>query len=187
MEGRYRSQYRTASTRLTDWDYGAAGYYFVTICGQDQRSMFGAIQGETLIETPIGRIAHECWKDIPEHFPNACLDEFVIMPNHVHGIVILRDRASVETLHATSLQPSHPETKSQTMSRISPKAGSLSTIIRSYKSAVTRQVRLAGYTDFAWQRNYYEHIIRDTESLHKIREYIQNNPLRWTLDEYFRS
>ena len=123
----------------------------------------------------VGEIAAQYWREIPEHHADVELDEFVVMPNHVHGIVMMRK--PVETPHATSLQ-GDPK-----MSEISPKVESLSTIIRSYKSAVTRFTGLNGLNGFAWQSRFYDHIIRDEKSFNIIRQYIFDNPLKWELDK----
>jgi putative transposase len=104
------------------------------------------------------------------------LDEFVIMPHHVHGIiVIVAPAVVVETLHATSL-------RDLKMSAIAPKAGSLGAIARSYKSAVSHWAGLNGKTSFEWQPRYYDHIIRDEKSFNQIRQYISNNPSQWESD-----
>ena len=180
---KYRGKYRIDSNRLKEWDYSSAGLYYVTICAKDKRPYFGLIlEGEVQL-SDIGEIAFNCWMEIPEHFSNVEIDEFVVMSNHVHGIVVIEEprwkSEVVETLHATSLR-----TNDQSMSKISPKPHTLSTIIRSYKSAVTRQVRLMGEHDFAWQSRFYDHIIRNDEDLGRIRKYIQDNPIKWELDEY---
>ena len=131
--------------------------------------------------------------EIPGHFPFVSLDEFVIMPNHVHGILIINhsdnatglDNESVETLHATSLrrrrQQQSSYRKNETMAYISQKPGSLPTIIRSFKSAVTKSSRLIN-PDFAWQTRFHDHIIRNEKSLNSIRQYIMQNQLNWQKD-----
>lgn len=125
----------------------------------------------------IGQIGDEFWREIPQHFPNVQLDEFVVMPNHVHGIICITNK-SVETRHGASLQ-----NNSEFGSLI---PGSLPSIINHYKSAVTRWARKHQYLDFAWQPRFHDHIIRDDESLDKIRLYIQQNPANWDDDELFQ-
>ena len=127
-----------------------------------------------MVLSPVGETAAHCWREIPRHHAGIKLDEFMIMPDHMHGIIIICN--SVEMLHATSLR------KETLMSEISPKAGSLGVIIRSYKSAVTRLTGLAGFREFAWQARYYDHIVRDEQSLCNIRQYIIDNPARWEFD-----
>ena len=135
------------------------------------------------------------------HAKNVDLDAFVVMPNHIHGILILNgennnikkiNNYSVETLHATSLRNNimSPDNttplQNETMSKISPKPGSVSTIVRSYKSAVTKHANRLGYT-FAWQSRFHDHIIRNHRSFQQIREYIINNPVQWNKDKLFNN
>jgi putative transposase len=171
----FKNKYRIESARLKGWDYRNAGYYFVTICTKNREHYFGQITDGEMHRSAVCEIAAQCWREIPDHHVGVDLDEFAIMPNHVHGIVVIRE--NVETFHGTSLQ-GKPK-----MSEISPKAGSLSVIIRSYKSAVTRLAGLNGFKEFAWQPRFYDHIIRDEPSLNKIRQYIFDNPAKWELDK----
>jgi REP element-mobilizing transposase RayT len=135
--------------------------------------------------SPLGEIACQYWTEIPIHTPGVEIDAFSIMPNHTHGIVNIPERP-VETLPATSVETQHAASlPSSPMSAISPKAGSLSTIVRSYKSAVTRWAGLNGYDSFAWQSRFHDHIIRDEPELNRIRRYIHDNPLKWTLDDLY--
>jgi REP element-mobilizing transposase RayT len=171
--GLYKNRYRIESTRLKNWDYSSFGYYFVTICTRNRECLFGNIVDGEIVLSEIGKIAKQYWLGIPNHFQNAKLDEFVIMPNHIHGIVIIDN---VETPHGVSLQ--------QRQNKFSkPIPGSLSMVINQYKSTVTRWCRKNGYNDFAWQSRFYDHIIRNENSLRKIREYINNNPMKWDIDE----
>jgi len=165
---RFAGKYRIESTRLKDWDYSSPGYYFVTICTRKFDPIFGDVTQGRVELSEVGKIAKKFWIEIPSHFPNVGLDEFVIMPNHVHGIVLIKSQ-HVETQHAASLQK--------------PKPGSLSTIIRSYKSALTRWSRRNGHPTFVWQPRFYDHIIRTDKSLHEIREYMRDNPIKWNLDQ----
>jgi REP element-mobilizing transposase RayT len=172
----FKNKYRSESIRLKGWDYRNAGYYFITICTHQREHYFGRVVAHEMGLSPLGEIAAQFWCEIPSHHAGIDLDEWIIMPNHVHGIVVIREHA-VETLHATSLPHENAE-----MSAISPKAGSLSVVIRSYKSAVTRWAGLNGYQNFAWQPRFYDHIIRDETSLHNIRAYISGNPVKWETD-----
>ena len=156
-----------------------------TICIQDHRSLFGDIVSDQVRLTPLGDISRKFWQSIPDHFPNSSLDEYIIMPNHIHGIVIIHPTA-VETQHAASLQDSTfaslqdsnppPRQSSQ------PALQSLSALIRSYKSAVKKWANENGYSYFTWQSRFYDHIIRNEKSLQKIRQYIKDNPTQWALD-----
>ena len=171
----YKGKYRIESTRLEDWDYSSSGYYFVTICTNNMECVLSRITDGKVVLTGIGNIAKRLWLEIPEHFKNVELDEFIIMPNHMHGIVIINN---VETCHGVSLQ------KNSNVNKFSkPISGSLAMIINQYKSSVARICRKNGYNKFAWQPRFYDHIIRNEKLLQKIREYIHNNPLKWDVDE----
>ncbi|WP_337869707.1 transposase [Meiothermus sp.] len=169
-------QHHRRSIRLKGYDYTQAGAYFITICTHDRECLFGEVVDGKMRLNTAGTIIRQCWLDIPHHFPAAKLDEFVIMPNHVHGILVLAEW-HVGARHAVPLQP-------QIERFGKPRAHSISTIVRSFKSAATKRVNeYRGIPGMPlWQRNYYEHTIRDMESLNRIREYIVNNPLQWLLD-----
>ena len=159
------------SIRLKEYDYSQPGEYFVTICTNEHDYKFGEIVNEEMRLDEMGKIVKGCWEEIPIHFSNVELDEYVVMPNHVHGIIILNERVGVEYI-----QPLQ-----KTFQHVIPK--SLGSIVRSFKAAVIRQFRKNGYPDFLWQRNYFEHIIRNDKELNNIRDYIVNNPLKWSIDE----
>lgn len=169
----FKNKYRIASARLRGWDYSNAGYYFVTICTRNREHHFGQIRDGEMHLSAVGEIVACYWREIPKHHANVELDEFMIMPNHVHGIVVICEK-KVDTLRATHLPG---------MSEISPKTGSLSVVIRSYKSAVSRWAGLNGYPDFAWQERFYDHVVRNKESLNRIRHYILGNPAKWMADK----
>jgi putative transposase len=130
-------------------------------------------------------------RDIQTFFPGF-IDEFIIMPNHVHGIIVINApdirEGTVETQHAASLQhneQNHPP--KQTRQKLLPKPGSISAIVRSYKSAVTRWAGKNGYPEFRWQARFYDRIIRDEQSLSILRAYIIENPRKWDMDDYYSS
>jgi len=160
--------------RLKGYDYCQAGEYFVTICSRAREHLFGEIVDGNMILNVIGTTANECWTEIPSHFPNVEIDAFVVMPNHVHGIIRIMDDPGRD------VQLNIPTDKYH--SKISPKAGSLAVIVRTYKAAVTTICRKHGIDGFGWQSGFYEHVIRNDRSLARIREYIANNPLHWTVD-----
>lgn len=179
------------SLRLPGYDYRSNGAYFVMICTHERRLLFQ--------QERYRRVAESCWEAIPDHFPHATLDGFVVMPNHVHGILFLSgDDAPpvgaqhaapgvppVEAHHAPSVGAQHaaPERPRSTHShRTEP--GSLGAIVRSYKAAATREIhRMPGSQQApVWQRNYYEHAIRNKAALNRIRQYIIDNPARWVYD-----
>ena len=154
--------------RLADYDYANAGAYFVTICTHQKQSVFGQIESGAMELNQCGQVAERIWRDIPIHFPSVDLDEWVVMPNHIHGILFIDDG------RARHASPLHHRPK-------------LGTVICAYKSAAARLINQTRGTPRVslWQRNYYEHVIRNELSLAEIREYIVNNPLKWELDEYF--
>ena len=157
------------SIRLPEYDYAQAGAYFVTTCVQERKCLLGEIADGKMQLSDIGRVVEECWSAIPEHFGHVRLDVFVVMPNHIHGI-----------LSITGVGARHASPKIT-----GPKQRSLGAIVGSFKSAVTKRVNtLRGAQGRSiWQRNYYEHVIRDDDDLGVLREYIVNNPLRWELDQ----
>ena len=186
----FRNKFRNESFRLNTHDYASDGTYFITICTHMGLSYFGNISNGKMILSESGRIAFKLWYALPEHFSFVSLDEFVVMPNHVHGIIIIQSPTAVGTLHATSLQqqPTPPvwnlhttsrrSIQNEFMSTISPKPGSLPTVIRSYKSAVSKNIHLSD-PDFSWQPRYYDHLIHSARELDRIRDYIINNPIKW--------
>ena len=187
----FRNHYRVETTRLREWDYAAAGWYFVTICTWKMTCFFGEVERGEMGLSAIGEIADAYWKEIPHHFVNACLDIHVIMPNHVHGIIgIITDPDRNDSLDSRPCRDvarnvSTDALKNTTMSEISPKAGSLGVMMRSYKAAVTRWSRNNGHDDFGWQARFYDHIIRSERAFEAIRTYIINNPLKWELDRNY--
>ena len=187
-EERYKDLYRVKSARLLGWDYRNEGGYFVTICTKNMECFFGDVVNGKVILSEIGLLAHKFWNNIPVHFPFVILDAFIIMPNHIHGILILDSTVETfhepaETLHATSLPEDNSKQINKKMSQISPVYGSLSTIIRSYKSAVTKESRLIN-SDFNWLPRFYDRIIRNTKEYNNIKNYIFENPDRWMLKKH---
>ena len=175
------SRYHRRSIRLKGYDYTRPGAYFITICTHERAHLFGAVVEGEMQLNDAGRIAEQCWRNIPVHFPHVQLDAFVIMPNHVHGVlwIVAHDGARVGATHASPLRnaPIPPR---------GPVPQSIGAIIGQFKSAVTRQINALRNAPGApvWQRNYYEHIIRNEQALNAIRRYIVENPLRWPLDRY---
>ncbi|WP_157813338.1 transposase [Flavobacterium sp. 5] len=280
MNEKFQNKYRIPSTRLKNWDYGQNGAYFITICTGNKEHFFGEIvstNGENEIQlNEIGKLANDFWVKIPEHFPFVELGNFVVMPNHIHGILIINKtniekplRPIVETLHcnvsthdektslnyANSLRLDEVETLhcnvsmhdgetslndgntlrldevetlhcnvsmhdretleldgvevlgldgvevlglddvetlqcnvstlgNEQMAKISPKPGSISTILRSYKSVVTKHARYI-HADFLWQERFHDHIIQNSESFERIQNYIENNITNWKEDKFY--
>jgi len=159
------------TVRLPHYDYRRAGGYFVTICSHQRACIFGDIHEGNVSLSPIGRIVEWAWQNLPEHHPQVVLDEFIIMPNHVHGILLFSD----------SKEDTAGCVPTQRFGSVAP--ASLSAVMRSFKSAVTKQTHATlRHADTIWQPRFYEHVIRNDEDLYNIRKYIQENPLKWELD-----
>ena len=161
------------SIRLQDFDYSQNGYYFITICTKNRECFLGEITNEKIKLSTIGEIVYKYWIEIPQHFGNTLSDEFVIMPNHVHGIVVIENN---NVMHDVRACHGMPQRFGTSISK------SLPMIVNHFKSAVKRWCNNNGFEYFQWQRNYYEHIIRNESELNRIREYIKNNPIQWEFD-----
>jgi putative transposase len=202
--GKYKNKYRSESTRAPWWDYGKNGYYFVTICTNNRICYFGNVENGKMILSDIGTIAQNCWMEIPKHFPFVILGEFVIMPDHVHGIVIINKiddgcndhggggthiMTHVGTHHggmhhvgtqdfASLHDASHHDDHHPPLNRFGPQTKNLASIIRGFKIGVTKNARLID-PGFIWQPRFYDRIIRNEKSLYAISRYIRNNPSKW--------
>jgi len=148
----------------------------VTICTHQRECLLGEIMDGNVELSKIGKIAQECWFEIPKHFGDVQLDEFVVMPNHVYGIIIINQRISVGTDYNLSLR------RQNRFRNVIVK--SLSYIVAGFKSGVTRKINRSRNIShpLAWQSRFYDHIIRNEAELNRIREYIITNPLKWELD-----
>lgn len=149
------------SPRLQGYDYSTEGAYFVTICTHQRRHLFGEISNHIMRLTSAGDTATVCWQAIPQHYPDVALDAFVVMPNHMHGILFLSGSSG----------------EFRTI---------LGRVINAYKGAVTARLRSHVSSDVViWQGRYHDHIIRDDASLNRIRDYVTDNPLRWSEDTFY--
>jgi REP element-mobilizing transposase RayT len=235
---KYQNKYRIASTRAAWWNYGWNGAYFITICTRNREHIFGEIRNGEIILSNLGVIANVLWHEIPMHAPNVDLGDFIVMPNHIHGIVILNKPESkqlnnslgfdslknkensinaetgivnaetgiinaetgiinaetgiinaetgiinaetgiinAETGHALSLPG---DNRFQNIGK-----NTISSIIGSYKSAVTKHANRLGIEN-GWQTRFHDHIIRNDNEYQKISDYIVNNPNLWNEDRYF--
>ncbi|MCF8303726.1 MAG: transposase [Bacteroidales bacterium] len=180
--------------RLQGYDYSSKGLYFITICTKDREHYFGKIDNQKFEYSAIGGIAYTYWHEIPEHFTNLRLGEFIIMPNHIHGIIEI-----VSPPHGVDLQSSS-ELLAGTRHGVSPQLpkstkninefgktipGSISTIIGQYKSSVTRWCNDNDF-NFAWQSRFHDHIIRNEPEYNRIEQYIANNVANWREDKFFK-
>lgn len=202
---KFNQKYRIESARAPWWDYGRAGAYFITICTKNREHYFGEINDGKMILSPTGVIADLLWHEIPYHSQNVELDEFVVMPNHIHGILILNGNGlennnnvdintnvnndiNVETGHALSLRGEtnpdlihnpnyHPRFRN-------PGKNTVSSIIGGYKSAVTKHANRLELPN-GWQSRFYDHIIRDDVEYQQVKNYISNNVSNWKIDKFY--
>ena len=182
-----RSRNRRQSARLKGFDYGQPGAYFVTIVTQDRFCMFGNIVEEKMLPNAAGVMIQMVWESLSQRYVHIALDAFVLMPNHVHGIIVIDRPVGVPLVGTQNgTGSSTPDAGLRATTRVAPTIGD---IVGAYKSITTveytRGVRSREWRPFRrrlWQRNYYEHVIRDDDELNRAREYITNNPLKWELD-----
>ena len=165
--------HQRSSVRLRGYDYSQPGAYFVTICTQGRMCLLGDISGGEVQVTAVGGIVKHSWYDLPSHYRNIELDEFVVMPNHVHGIVIITDHVASTVGAGFKPAPTPPQRRH-----------ALPEIVRGFKTFSSRRINLMRSTPGHqfWQRNYYEHIIRSENELDQVRRYIQENPAKWADD-----
>jgi len=210
MDNKYQNKYRIKSARLKGYDYRQAGLYFITICTHNRKHYFGKIVDNEMQLSNIGGLADMFWHEIKNHKKNIELHQFVVMPNHIHGILEIVDGGNgvgcrddacvgcrddaciVSTKVATNPmeqmggtdEPSTNTQQSKThkMAAISPKSGSVSRVIGSYKSAVTKHAHRLR-CEFEWQTRFYDHIIRNENNYFRISNYIKNNPRNWQNDK----
>ena len=188
--------FRRRSIRLAGYDYSQPGIYFITLCAYGRNQFLGEIINKKMILNLYGRIVHSKWMNIPKHFKNAQLDVFQIMPDHLHGIIILTEYTNGGAVGAKHRKQESRQTVQNFASDASPlrhqqppkslppngtKRGSISAIMQNFSSVTTRKINQIQKTPGhkIWQRGFYEHIIRDQNALWAIRRYITDNPLNW--------
>lgn len=164
------------SIRLKEYDYAQPGGYFITIVTFQRECLFGEIVNGEMNFNGYGRVADECWRAIPEHFPYIELGAYVVMPNHMHGIIQIVDD------HRRGTKYRAPTDRVRTERFGKPVVGSIPTIVRTYKAAVTRYLGREFNITNIWQRNYYEHVIRNHKEWDRIHRYIEANPSNWAED-----
>jgi len=197
---KFADKYKIRSSRLPNWNYSNPGIYFVTICTYRHNNFFGKIVAGKMKLSNQGKIVLNCLIDVPTHFPNVSLDEFVIMPNHVHLIlkIFKPSSGSVETHHDASLPQQHASLPQQHASlpikykqlyfhQIAIKSSqTIPLIIKQFKSAATRLIDKRK-SFFAWQTRYYDQIIKSETELKMIKNYIINNPKNWSRDKLHKN
>jgi REP element-mobilizing transposase RayT len=194
-------KYHRRSVRLQGYDYSRPGLYFITICCHNRVCLFGEIADgvenpqrskpfKRMVLNDAGNFANNCWLNIPAHFPNVRLHAHIIMPNHVHGIIELgsgnEDVASDVFVGVENFQPlrmAEPRRTRNEFQKIIPR--SVGSIVRGFKTGVTKWFHQNTDVMVVWQRNFYEHIIRDEKAYQAIAEYIITNPIRWDDDKLF--
>ena len=201
---RFKNKYRSETVRLPYWDYGWDSAYFVTICTKNKEYLFGEIKNQEMICSDLGIIAKKYWEEIPNRFPFVLLDVFVIMPNHIHGIIVIdkegvgynvvQTAGGTQLVVETQLIASLPSTTQKMPNQTQPGGfagnknpllnNNLSRIVRWFKGRTTFEARKNNPL-FAWQPNYYEHIIRNKKSFANIQHYIINNPIHWNNDKLY--
>jgi len=178
---------RRRSLRLKGYDYAEAGAYFVTAVTQDRRCLFGEIIGGEVRLSEAGRMAVAVWDSLPDRFAGLALDAFIVMPNHIHGVIDMAPPTGTPRRSGNTVPGDRP--RATTRVAPTPDGYALSDVVHAYKSSTTahyaRRVTADGWPPFPgrlWQRNYYEHVVRGDDDLDRIRTYIQENPLKWELD-----
>ncbi len=167
-------EHNRKSLRLKGYDYSSAGAYFVTICTQNKENKFGAIVNGDMQLNEFGYIVQESWIWLPKQYEYLELDEWAIMPNHFHGILKINEFGRGGSLTAPTCDISHIK--------------SLGSLVGGFKTVAAKRVNELRHmpSSVVWQRNYYEHVIRNEDDLHRIREYVVNNSLKWENDEYYK-
>lgn len=182
------------SIRLKGYDYSQAELYFITICCKNRACLFGDIVDGKMIYNDAGKIAIHCWLDIPNHFPNSVLHEYIVMPNHIHGIIELKFNSVV-------MENSSPNTTTADenggigtnenvrvganyYSPLRSPSKTIGSIVRGFKIGATKWMRKNMDVYDVWQRNYYDIIIRNEKSYQTISKYIKNNPAKWADDKF---
>ncbi len=165
------------SLRLPGYNYSSSGMYFLTICTGKRAALFGRVDKGKMVENVCGQIVRSCWEELAFRVEHIQTDAFVIMPNHIHGILVILGNAAIKpdvgAIHELPLQPTRARRQ-----MLLPK------VIGRFKMNSSKCINKLRHTSGSsvWQRNYYEHVIRNDEALTRIRGYIQTNPLRWELD-----
>lgn len=181
MENKYKNKYRIPSARLQSWNYASRAAYFITICAHNRVHCFGEVINKEMQLNDIGKLTEEEWLKTIELRPdmNLELGQFVVMPNHFHGIIIIGNN---EYNYNSNLLASHKTS----VNSFGPQSKNLSSIIRGFKSSVTKNARVIN-PQFKWQERFHDHIIRDARSFNNIQNYIYNNPNNWKEDTFYKN
>ena len=177
--------HKRRSTRLDGYNYSHSGAYFFTIVTQNRCCLFGNVESDEMRQNTAGNMLNQTWRSLPIRFPSVILDSFIVMPNHVHGILIINQPLDRTAQLQTPSRPNHDGSNAPKL----PTEPELGDVIGAFKSITTveytRAVRNSEWPPFQkrlWQRNYYDRIIRNAHELNLTRRYIAENPLKWHLD-----
>jgi len=177
--------------RLPHFNYDWRNQFFITICTQYRNHLFGDVKQGIINLSEFGNIAHQCWQEIPQHFPEIEIDEFVIMPDHIHGIILFgstKNQSAVLGRHACQDKLLFGSSENQItdvgrhacQKEILPQHQKLSVIVGSFKSAVSKRIKVIDpHIQQIWQRSFYDKLIRTDKQLALVRRYIKNNPQNW--------
>jgi putative transposase len=179
MSEKFRNKYRVQTARLSGYDYSSKGIYFLTICTLTKIPCLGDIINGQMILSDAGVIVREYWLNIPSHYPNIHLDEFIVMPNHIHGIIVIGS-GSCDLINETPKLGNSVVVKNKNPLW---KSKSIGSIVNQFKRACTIQTKILRL-DFQWQPRYYDHIIHSEHELDHIRNYIKNNPKNWLKEKH---
>ena len=183
MAEKFRNKYRSATSRLSGYDYTRNGAYFVTICTRTKIPCLGKIVDDKMILSDIGIIVKGYWMEIQDHFPDIYLDEFIIMPDHIHGIIIINPKIKLNSNHLQIETPNLGVSTGTKSGNPYWKSNSIGSIINQFKRICTIKTSHAGL-DFTWQPRFYDRIIRSNTELEFVRNYIRNNVINWTINEH---
>ncbi len=195
MAEKYQNKYRIKSARAAWWNYGNNGMYFITICTANKKHWFGKITDGVMELSEMGEYLNEQILNIQQHYPYAIIDDFVIMPNHLHLIVLINGADCRDGARTVSTENTKPDDKTKRwknlsvdkkMQKISYNKKALSVVIGGLKSAATRYAH-ATNPHFAWQTRFHDHIIRSTDDLIRILHYIETNIKNWKSDSFYQN
>ncbi|OGJ56198.1 hypothetical protein A3D88_01240 [Candidatus Peribacteria bacterium RIFCSPHIGHO2_02_FULL_52_16] len=175
---KFKETYRIRTNRLKHWDYTSEGMYFITICTKGKVQWFGEIEDGKMFLSPVGKIAQQFFQDIPKHFSNATVVDFIVMPNHIHGLIHIKDRSFVETCE--SRVSTNPIRGRPTL-----RSHSISSMMNQFKSVCTKHIRNLGHKDFHWQSRFHDRLIRSKAELQNVQKYIRENVAHWEEDSEF--
>ena len=181
---------RRKNPRLENYDYSTPGAYFVTVCAEGRIRLFGGVENGIVRLSPFGALVETCWREIPKHFPKIVLDQFVIMPNHLHGIIFILDKPARPDVSAPGpLNVGAPLVGALSNGAGTRPAPTLGEIMGAFKSRTTNLyiegVRKGNFPPFKkhiWQRSYYDRVVRNEKDLLETRRYIMDNPPKWDMD-----